>query len=156
MIESYKHYAGKPDLELGSLMYDGVEYLPYVIVKNVTHKRLHKHFFYFHHDIPEDARSIDELLTFIDGESLDAASSSSPAAPTPRIKKKRSVLTMMLTLALGHVSLVSGETVEPLQRCDAATQQNIFSSLPQCLPRKSLVDLRTYFADDYDVIQVQQ
>ena len=89
MIESYKHYAGKPDLELGSLMYDGVEYLPYVIVKNVTHKRLQKHFFYFHHDIPEDARSIDELLTFIDGESLDAASSSSPAAPTPRIKKKR-------------------------------------------------------------------
>ena len=69
-----------------------------------------------------------------------------------RIKKKLAVMTMLLSL-----TTVSAETtvVETMQRCDAATQQNIFSSLPQCLPRKSLVDLRKYFSDDYDVIQVR-
>ena len=90
MIESYKHYVGKPDLDIGSLYYDGVEYLPYVIIKNVHHKKLTKHFFYFHHDIPEDGRTIDELLNFIGGESIENPSTSSPApAPTPKIKKKR-------------------------------------------------------------------
>ena len=60
-----------------------------------------------------------------------------------------------MTLTMGHVSPVVSDVVEPMQRCDAPTQQNIFSSLPQCLPRSSLVDLRKYFADDYDVIQVR-
>merc|ERR1719412_749301 len=85
LIESYKHYVGKEDLEIGSLIYDGVEYLPYVIVKNVANKKLNKHFFYFHQDIPNDGRTIDELLNFIDGETTAA-----PApVPTPKIKKKR-------------------------------------------------------------------
>ena len=90
MIESYKHYVGKPDLDIGSLYYDGVEYLPYVIIKNVHHRKLNKHFFYFHHDIPDDGRSIDELLNFIGGEATENPSTSTPApAPTPKIKKKR-------------------------------------------------------------------
>ena len=92
LIDSYKHYIGKDDLDIGSLMYDGIDYLPYVLVKNVFHKKLQKHFFYFHHDIPEDGRTIDELLNFIDGDTLTPSPSSSsigPAGPTPKIKKKR-------------------------------------------------------------------
>ena len=87
LIESYKHHVDRENLEIGSLFYDGVEYLPYVLVKNVFHKKLQKHFFYFHHDIPDDGRTIDELLNFIDG---DPSSSSNPAPiQTPKIKKKR-------------------------------------------------------------------
>ena len=87
LIDSYKHHVDRENLEIGSLFYDGVEYLPYVLVKNVFHKKLQKHFFYFHHDIPDDGRTIDELLNFIDG---DPSSSSNPAPiQTPKIKKKR-------------------------------------------------------------------
>ena len=92
LIESYKHYVGKEDLEIQSLMYDGMELLPYVVVKKVANKKLNKHFFYFHHDLPNDGRNIDELLNFIDGESVEASSSTATGtAPpaTPKIKKKR-------------------------------------------------------------------
>ena len=88
MIESYKHHTGRDDLEIGSLMYNGTEYLPYVLVGSVIHKKLQKHYFYFDHDIPDDARDIDELINFIDGEATSSASG--PASvPTPKIKKKR-------------------------------------------------------------------
>ena len=50
----------------------------------------------------------------------------------------------------------SGETLETLtvDKCEYSVQQNIYNSLPQCLPRRTLVDLRQYFADDHDIIQV--
>ena len=90
LIESYKHHIGREDLEIGSLMYNGTEYLPYVLVGSVIHKKLQKHYFYFDHDIPDDARDIDELLNFIDGEAANTASTSGPSSvPTPKIKKKR-------------------------------------------------------------------
>jgi len=96
LIQSYKHHIQRPDLEIGSLLYDGVEYLPYVLIKNMIHKKLRKHFFYFHHDIPDDGRNIEDLLSFIGGEAgaqlLPSASSSSlpgNGSSTPKIKKKR-------------------------------------------------------------------
>ena len=90
LIESYKHHTGREDLEIGSLMYNGTEYLPYVLVGSVMHKKLQKHYFYFDHDIPDDARDIDELLNFIDGEAANTSSASGAASvPTPKIKKKR-------------------------------------------------------------------
>ena len=71
-------------------MYNGTEYLPYVLVGSVIHKKLSKHYFYFDHDIPDDARDIDELLNFIDGEAANTSSASGGASvPTPKIKKKR-------------------------------------------------------------------
>ena len=90
LIESYKHHTGREDLEIGSLMYNGTEYLPYVLVGSVIHKKLQKHYFYFDHDIPDDARDIDDLINFIDGEAANTSSASGPASvPTPKIKKKR-------------------------------------------------------------------
>ena len=90
LIESYKHHVGRNDLEIGSLTYNGTEYLPYVHVGNVIHKKLQKHYFYFDHDIPDDARDIDELINFIDGDAANTASASGPASvQTPKIKKKR-------------------------------------------------------------------
>lgn len=96
LIESYKKHIGKPDLEVTQLIYDGTIYLPYVVVKNIVHKKLQKHFFYFHHEIPEDGRDIDELLNFIDGDDLTSGllpSTSTTSVPssatTPKIKKKR-------------------------------------------------------------------
>ena len=108
LIESYKHYVGKEDLEIGSLIYDGVEYLPYVIVKNVANKKLNKHFFYFHQDIPNDGRTIDELLNFIDGETTAA-----PApVPTPKIKKKRK-------------KNKASTSQQPPEKCDSASEEAV-------------------------------
>jgi len=49
----------------------------------------------------------------------------------------------------------SADTLETLSRekCENSVQQSIYSSLPQCLPRRTLVDLRQYFAEDHDIIQ---
>ena len=41
-----------------------------------------------------------------------------------------------------------------VQTCAPATQQSIFNSLPQCESRTTLVDLRQYFDNNHDVIQV--
>ena len=41
------------------------------------------------------------------------------------------------------------------EQCRYEVQQNIYNSLPRCLPRRTLVDLRQYFADDHDIIQVR-
>ena len=90
LIESYKYFTGKQDLDIQSLNYDGVEYLPYVLIQKICHKKLNKHFFYFHHDNPDDGRTIDELLNFIDGEHSGSQSTSNAAvSATPKIKKKR-------------------------------------------------------------------
>ena len=94
LIESYKQHIGKPDLDVTSLIYDGTIYLPYVVVNNIVHKKLQKHFFYFHHDIADDGRDIDELLDFIDGDNSTASALPSTPTPstsssTPKIKKKR-------------------------------------------------------------------
>ena len=71
-------------------MYNGTEYLPYVHVANVIHKKLLKHYFYFDHDIPDDARDIDELINFIDGENPNLSSATGTSlVPTPKVKKKR-------------------------------------------------------------------
>ena len=52
----------------------------------------------------------------------------------------------------------SGDTLETLttDKCEYSVQQNIYNSLPQCLPRRTLVDLRQYLADDHDIIQVER
>ena len=71
------------------MFYDGVEYLPYVLIQKICHKKLIKHFFYFHHENPEDARTIDELLNFIGGEQSTSNNTNSTVASTPKIKKKR-------------------------------------------------------------------
>ena len=97
LIESYKEHVGKPDLDIGSLIYDGTVYLPYVVINNIVHKKLRKHFFYFQHEIPEDGRDLDELLNLIDGaESMlpsilpsTSTASITSSASTPKIKKKR-------------------------------------------------------------------
>merc|ERR1711892_325326 len=96
LIDSYKKHIGKPDLEVTSLIYDGAIYLPYVVVNNIVHKKLQKHFFYFHHEIAEDGRDIDDLLNFIDGDDftssiLPSASNVSipSSATTPKIKKTK-------------------------------------------------------------------
>ena len=41
-----------------------------------------------------------------------------------------------------------------IDNCEYSVQQKIYNSLPQCQPRRTLVDLRQYFADDHDIIQV--
>merc|ERR1712106_1175929 len=87
LIESYKHHTGNVDLDISMLIYDGNQYLPYVVVKNIVHKKLQKHYFYFHHEIADDGRDIDELLDFIDGE--NSIASVLQSASTPKIKKKR-------------------------------------------------------------------
>ena len=53
-------------------------------------------------------------------------------------------------------TLGSPDTLETLttEKCEYSVQQKIYNSLPQCLPRRTLVDLRQYFADDHDIIQV--
>ena len=76
-------------MEIASLFYDGVEYLPYVLIKKIFHKKLIKHFFYFHHENPEDARTIDELLNFIGGEQSTSTNANTTVASTPKIRKKR-------------------------------------------------------------------
>ena len=76
-------------MEIASLFYDGVEYLPYVLIKKIFHKKLIKHFFYFHHENPEDARTIDELLKFIGGEQSTSTNANTTVASTPKIRKKR-------------------------------------------------------------------
>ena len=50
----------------------------------------------------------------------------------------------------------SPDTLESLttEKCEYSVQQKIYNSLPQCQPRRTLVDLRQYFADDHDIIQV--
>ena len=52
----------------------------------------------------------------------------------------------------------SAESLESLrvEKCEYSVQQNIYNSLPQCLPRRTLVDLRQFFADDHDIIQVNK
>ena len=62
--------------------------MPYVLIKKIFHKKLIKHFFYFHHNNPEDARTIDELLNFIDGEQSSSNNNAAVSA-TPKIRKKR-------------------------------------------------------------------
>eukprot|EP00092_Neocalanus_flemingeri_P026640 GFUD01028875.1.p1 GENE.GFUD01028875.1~~GFUD01028875.1.p1 ORF type:complete len:813 (-),score=199.48 GFUD01028875.1:264-2702(-) len=91
LIDSYKHHIGKENLDVSALIYDGTQYLPYVLVKNIAHKKLQKHYFYFHHDIADDGRDIDELLDFIDGENAVASAlpPTPPSSLTPKIKKKR-------------------------------------------------------------------
>ena len=76
-----------------------------------------------------------------------------------RMKKKRdSSHNFLLSLVYVYLWILSGNLVSgadySLQKCDAATQQNIFETLPQCEPRTSLVDLRQYFEDNHDIIQV--
>ena len=41
-----------------------------------------------------------------------------------------------------------------IDNCEYSVQQKIYNSQPQCLPRRTLVDLRQYFADNHDIIQV--
>ena len=76
-------------MNIASLFYDGVEYLPYVLIKKIFHKKLIKHFFYFHHANPEDARTIDELLNFIGGEQSTSNNANAVVPSTPKIRKKR-------------------------------------------------------------------
>jgi len=68
--------------------------------------------------------------------------------------KKSSLVVLLVHLILSTWS--SAETLETLSRekCEYSVQQSIYNSLPQCLPRRTLVDLRQYFADDHDIIQV--
>ena len=40
-------------------------------------------------------------------------------------------------------------------QCQHQVQEEIYSSLPACLPRRTLVDLRQFFAEDHDIIQVR-
>ena len=65
-----------------------------------------------------------------------------------------SVVVLFSHLILG--SQGTPDTLETLttEKCEYSVQQKIYNSLPQCLPRRTLVDLRQYFADDYDIIQV--
>ena len=73
-------------------------------------------------------------------------------------KKRNSSHNFLLSLVYVYLWILSGNLVSSadysLQKCDAATQQNIFETLPQCEPRTSLVDLRQYFEDNHDIIQV--
>ena len=73
-------------------------------------------------------------------------------------KKRNSSHNFLLSLVYVYLRILSGNLVSSadysLQKCDAATQQNIFETLPQCEPRTSLVDLRQYFEDNHDIIQV--
>ena len=76
-----------------------------------------------------------------------------------KMKKKRSPShNFLLSLVYIYLWILSDNLVSSLdyslQKCDAATQQNIFETLPQCVPRTSLVDLRQYFEDNHDIIQV--
>lgn len=76
-----------------------------------------------------------------------------------KMKKKRNQSHNFLpSLVCVYLWILSGNLVSSadysLQKCDAATQQNIFETLPQCEPRTSLVDLRQYFEDNHDIIQV--
>lgn len=76
-----------------------------------------------------------------------------------KMKKKRNTShNFLLSLVYIYFWILSDNLVSSLdyslQKCDAATQQNIFETLPQCVPRTSLVDLRQYFEDNHDIIQV--
>ena len=76
-----------------------------------------------------------------------------------KMKKKRNQShNFLLSPVYVYLWILSGNLVSSadysLQKCDAATQQNIFETLPQCEPRTSLVDLRQYFEDNHDIIQV--
>ena len=76
-----------------------------------------------------------------------------------KMKKKRNTSdNFLLSLVYIFFWILSDNLVSSLdyslQKCDAATQQNIFETLPQCVPRTSLVDLRQYFEDNHDIIQV--
>ena len=76
-----------------------------------------------------------------------------------RIKKKRNPShSFLLSLVYMYFWICSDNLAASeeysLQKCDAATQQSIFETLPQCEPRTSLVDLRQYFEGNHDIIQV--
>lgn len=66
-----------------------------------------------------------------------------------------------LLLVLCHLTSSSrgSPSASPLEtfsssQCHHQVQQNIYSSLPACQPRRTLVDLRELFAADHDIIQV--
>ena len=72
------------------------------------------------------------------------------------LKKKpkwmiNSDLLFVYILMLSFAPVLSQHQV---QTCAPATQQSIFNSLPQCESRTTLVDLRQYFDNNHDVIQV--
>ena len=41
-----------------------------------------------------------------------------------------------------------------IDNCDYSVQRHIYNSQPQCIPRRTMVDLRQYFVDVPDIIQV--
>ena len=76
-----------------------------------------------------------------------------------KIKKKKNAMnSVLLSLLYIYVCVLGQNFVRSEQftvsTCEAETQKSIFETLPQCKTRSSLVDLRQYFADNHDVIQV--
>merc|ERR1712038_558169 len=72
-----------------------------------------------------------------------------------KIKKKNiASVDLYFPFILFYLWILCESAAAKIEKCDAATQQSIFQNLPQCEPRTSLVDLRQFFVDNQDIIQV--
>ena len=65
--ESYKHHTQAQGQKIQFLFYDQSKHQPEELVKDVIQTKLQKHFFYFHIEIDDDGRDINELVDFIGG-----------------------------------------------------------------------------------------
>eukprot|EP00092_Neocalanus_flemingeri_P000379 GFUD01000403.1.p1 GENE.GFUD01000403.1~~GFUD01000403.1.p1 ORF type:complete len:806 (+),score=225.30 GFUD01000403.1:35-2419(+) len=103
LIESYQHHTRNPDQHLQFLIYDQSKHEPHMLVKDIIHAKLQKHFFYFHIEIDDDGRDINELVNFIGG------ACASPSKIKRRRKKTKP--TAPKTLALQRPEIVETDNL---------------------------------------------
>jgi len=80
LIESYQHHTQAQGQNLKFLMYDQSRHEVDELVKNIIEAKLMKHFFYFHIEIEDDGRDINDLVSFIGGAC---------ASPSTKVKRRR-------------------------------------------------------------------
>jgi len=107
LIKSYQHYAQVKDQKITYLMYDQEKVQQDILIKDIIHPKLHKHYFYFPIDIQNDGRDINELVNYIGGVAA------SPSKQKRRRKRSRPAQPLPRTLALQKHESIDSDLDSP-------------------------------------------
>ena len=113
LIESYQHHTHNQGQKMKYLMYNQEKHQPDELIKDIIYSKLEKHFFYFHIEIEDDGRDINELVDFIGG----ACASPATKSRKKRRKSKQPLPVRPKTLALQKVEV----TEQPVIPSDTPT-----------------------------------